>query len=127
MRGDMCGDDRFEVIEQAKKCLLENTNIKDSVKEMEVMDSFLFRCWQMGWLDKFKPNRYAIAKRSGKVIGKVIVLGKLRNVVHNTDSSTIVEDEFVLKLYGGELVNIPESLVGLTPISYEEYIGWKPC
>lgn len=55
--GDMCGDDRFEVIAKAKKALLESTNIEQSLKEMEVLDNFLFRCWQMGWLDKYDEKK----------------------------------------------------------------------
>ncbi len=53
-----CGDNRFEIIEKAKKHLINATNIKDSPEEMEVIDSILFRCWQMGWLDKYnnKPG-----------------------------------------------------------------------
>ena len=49
--GEICGDNRFEVIEEAKKRLLQSTNIESSPKEMEVLDDILFRCWQMGWLD----------------------------------------------------------------------------
>ena len=49
----MCGDNRFEIIAKAKAHLLEATNIDTSPKEMEVLDTFLFRCWQMGWLDKY--------------------------------------------------------------------------
>lgn len=49
--GGMCGDDRFEIIEAAKKRLIEATNIESSPDEMKVLDSFLFRAWQMGWLD----------------------------------------------------------------------------
>lgn len=52
--GDKCGDDRFEIIERAKVDLLTNTNICDSADELKVVDDFLFRCWQMGWLDKYK-------------------------------------------------------------------------
>lgn len=48
MCAEVCGDDRFEIIEAAKKDLIESTNIEGSPKEMEVLDSFLFRCWQMG-------------------------------------------------------------------------------
>lgn len=47
---DTCGDNRFEIIEKAKKDILESTNISDSESEMQVLDTFLFRCWQMGWL-----------------------------------------------------------------------------
>ena len=51
--GEICGDNRFEIIAKAKESLIENTNIKSSPKEMAVLDNFLFRCWQMGWLDKY--------------------------------------------------------------------------
>lgn len=51
--GDICGDNRFEIIERANEDLLENTNIHTSSDEMKVLDNFLFRCWQMGWLDKY--------------------------------------------------------------------------
>ena len=50
MSGEACGDNRFEIIEAAKKKLLESTNIESSPDEMKVLDSFLFRLWQMRWL-----------------------------------------------------------------------------
>lgn len=53
MSCDICGDNRFEIIERAKRSLIESTNIETSEDEMKVIDSFLFRCWQMGWLDKY--------------------------------------------------------------------------
>lgn len=46
----MCGDNRFEIITAAKAKLLNETNIESSPEEMKVIDQFLFRCWQMGWL-----------------------------------------------------------------------------
>ena len=49
----ICGDNRFEITAKAKQALIESTNIEISPKEMEVLDSFLFRCWQMGWLDNY--------------------------------------------------------------------------
>ena len=49
----ICGDNRFEIIDKAKEALLESTNIEASPEEMAVLDNFLFRCWQMGWLDKY--------------------------------------------------------------------------
>ena len=52
-----CGDDRFEIIEAAKKRLLKATNIESSPKEMEVLDSLLFRMWQMGWLPKLAEQK----------------------------------------------------------------------
>lgn len=53
---EVCVDDRFEIIEKAKQHLLDATNIETSQDEMKVIDSFLFRCWQMGWLDKYKER-----------------------------------------------------------------------
>ena len=50
---ETCGDNRFEIIEKAKEDILDATNISASQDEMKVLDSFLFRCWQMGWLDKY--------------------------------------------------------------------------
>ena len=48
-----CNDNRFEIIEKAKQDLLNSTNIESSKDEMEVIDNFLFRCWQMGWLNQY--------------------------------------------------------------------------
>lgn len=56
----MCNDNRFEVIGRAKEHLLEATNIDTSPDEMKVLDSFLFRCWQMGWLDRYDDKADAI-------------------------------------------------------------------
>lgn len=50
---EICGDNRFEVIAKAKEHLLDATNIDTSPKELEVLDDFLFRCWQMGWLGRY--------------------------------------------------------------------------
>ena len=47
---EICGDNRFQIIENAKQKLIQSTNIETSEKEMEVLDSILFRMWQMGWL-----------------------------------------------------------------------------
>ena len=63
---DICGDNRFEIIERAKKHLLDATNINTSADEMKVLDDFLYRCWQMGWLDKYDtddtPQTEAVVK-----------------------------------------------------------------
>lgn len=56
MCGEICSDNRFEIIDAAKKDLLESTNINTSPDEMKVLDNFLFRCWQMGWLDKYEKG-----------------------------------------------------------------------
>lgn len=52
--GVTCGDNRFEIIEKAKKHIIEATNIQTSEDEMKVLDTFLFRCWQMGWLKRYE-------------------------------------------------------------------------
>ena len=57
MCGEICGDNRFEIIEAAKKDILELTNISTDPDEMKVLDRFLFRCWQMGWLNKYEMQR----------------------------------------------------------------------
>lgn len=54
MSGEVCGDDRFELIAKAKARLLEATNIEMRPDEMAVIDNILFRCWQMGWLDQLR-------------------------------------------------------------------------
>ena len=35
---------------------MESTNIESSPEEMAVLNNFLFRCWQMGWLKKYEEN-----------------------------------------------------------------------
>lgn len=50
---EVAGDGRFEIIAKAKKALIDSTNIETSEDEMKVLDEILFRCWQMGWLDKY--------------------------------------------------------------------------
>lgn len=53
MTPEVCGDNRFEIIEKAKQAIIESTNIETSPEEMAVLDNILFRCWQMGWIDKY--------------------------------------------------------------------------
>ena len=63
---DICNDNRFEIIARAKKALLEGTNIETDEAEMKVIDNILFRCWQMGWLDRYDtadtPQTEAVVK-----------------------------------------------------------------
>lgn len=51
---EVCGDNRFEIIKRAKEDMIDSTNIESSADEMKVLDRFLFRCWQMGWLKKYE-------------------------------------------------------------------------
>ena len=54
MGAEICGDSRFLVIERTKKDLFESINIEIAPKEVEVIDSILFRCWQMGGLKEYE-------------------------------------------------------------------------
>jgi hypothetical protein len=56
--GKICGDNRFEIIAKAKEAIISSTNIKSSEDEMKVLDNFLFRCWQMGWLSRYDTENY---------------------------------------------------------------------
>lgn len=54
---EVCTDNRFEIIAKAKEALLDSTNIETSPDEMACLNSFLFRCWQMDWLDKYDDSK----------------------------------------------------------------------
>lgn len=51
-----CGDNKFRAIARAKEHLFQATNIAENKKELEVLDSFLLRCWQMGWLKQYEDG-----------------------------------------------------------------------
>ena len=53
---EICGDNRFEIIQKAKDALINGTNITSSPDEVKVLDSILFRAWQMGWLSQYEPD-----------------------------------------------------------------------
>ena len=55
--GEMITDNRFEIIAKAKQAILDGTNIETDEDEMKVLDNILFRCWQMGWLDKYDDTK----------------------------------------------------------------------
>lgn len=61
-----CGDNRFEIIAKAKEALLKETNIARDEQEMAVIDNILFRCWQMGWLDKYDDTKHSNSENIGK-------------------------------------------------------------
>ena len=47
----ICGDNRFEIIAEVKKRLIEGTNIESHPEELAQVNNILFRLWQ---LDYFK-------------------------------------------------------------------------
>ena len=55
-----CDDERFEIIAQAKKDIIEKTNIAENELSMELplLDGILMRVWQVGWLNK-KPAEWS--------------------------------------------------------------------
>lgn len=57
MSGEICNDNRFEIIAAYKKKLIECTNIETSPEEMSVIDNILFRFWQMNWLPTIPHGR----------------------------------------------------------------------
>lgn len=61
---DMCGDNRFKVIDRAKRAIIEGTNIESRPEEMAVLDSFIFRAWQMGWLWRYDYEGNATPENS---------------------------------------------------------------
>lgn len=62
---NICDGNRTATIEAAKTAMIKGTNIEDSPEEMKVLDSFLLRCWQMGWLDRYAPPRHFNALPKG--------------------------------------------------------------
>lgn len=56
MCGEMCTDNRFELIEKYKQKLIKSTNIEQSEAEMKVINDILYRFWQMGWLDELEES-----------------------------------------------------------------------
>lgn len=72
--GNVCTDERFDMIARVKSELMRSTNIETDKKEMEVIDNILYRFWQMGWLqlidceiaskNKYRDyNRYGAAEK----------------------------------------------------------------
>ena len=77
-----CCDDRFEIIKRAREHIIDATNIECRPEEMQVLDNFLFRCWQMGWL---KNDFHQLEKENAELESQIENLEKknseLKNVV----------------------------------------------
>ena len=67
MSGEICTDNRFEIIAAYKKKLIEGTNIQTRPEEMAVIDNILFRFWQMRWLPPIPHGRLIDASEKIKV------------------------------------------------------------
>ena len=82
---DICGDNRFELIEKYKKKLIEATNIETSPEEMNVLDDILLRFWQMGWLDKLEhsePQWIPCSKGLPKCEKEVLICTKKKSYIN---------------------------------------------
>lgn len=89
MDKERCSDNRFDIIEQAKKTIIARTNIESSPDEMKVLDNILFRCWQIGWLENY-----------GNTLD--IMLCRLPNMAPGNKEGTIVfdnEGDYIPNLY----------------------------
>ena len=100
---DMCGDNRFEIIAKAKADLLESTNIETDEAEMAVIDNILFRCWQMGWLDRYDRKTEPTISKMEQVDKDINVRSKepqteteiAKAIVHKMiDDAVIAEDAY---------------------------------
>ncbi|MBQ6800115.1 MAG: hypothetical protein IJP08_03285 [Bacteroidaceae bacterium] len=101
---NVCGDNRFGIIAKAKEAILESTNIDTDEDEMKVLDTILFRCWQMGWLDKYDdtkkqteriPAIEALSADAEQVTGK---LNKCDDSLFTDDTETCKEQKSKLDL-----------------------------
>lgn len=63
MGGDMCRDNRFDIIAAAKDDIIRTTDIETWPDEMAVLDSMLFRAWQMGWLKHYGADSSVVRVR----------------------------------------------------------------
>ena len=48
----VCGDNRFEIIAEVKKRLIEETNIESHPEELAQVDNILFRLWQLNYFNQ---------------------------------------------------------------------------
>ena len=101
MNGAICGDNRFEIIEKAKQAILEETNIKDDKAQMAELDSFLFRCWQMGWLKKYdQDNEGKTAERTKKEVIEKAVEWLSNNMFNSINNGVIINGYCVSDFIG---------------------------
>ena len=112
--GEICPDNRFELIEKYKKRLIEGTNIESNPEEMKVLDEIMFRCWQMGWLDHLeeKEKWTSITVKHPEDCSKVLCLTdkgmtyKAFFIIHGEDYEFCPEDERVKdsEIFDGKII-----------------------
>lgn len=118
---DMCNDNRFVLIEKYKQKLIEATNISDRQEEMGVIDSILFRFWQMGWLDKLEqpeqkwiPCSERLPKKSGDYLVTISfdISGEPVKEVYKNYFSVLSQKWLYYGEYVKAWIPLPESYKG---------------
>lgn len=99
---EQCSDNRFEVIEKAKKDLIESTNIEGAKDEMKVLDSFLFRAWQMGWLKQYDDTEEEIVPQEVKELSIELSIDDVLNKFNEELKQMNKRLDEQLKLLEGE-------------------------
>ena len=87
---EVCGDNRFDLIKKYKERLIEKTNIETAKDEMNVIDSILFRFWQMGWLDRLEADE---VPKDGMTPLEYKLIGVMHSVDKWLDGDELNQDE----------------------------------
>lgn len=103
---EICGDNRFEIIAKAKAHLLDATNIDTSEDEMKVLDSFLFRCWQMGWLDRYDRTTEPTISKMEQVEDETKTQMKTQNSNLTFEKRKCIDCNFLTYMFGKTWCNI---------------------
>lgn len=83
--------------------LLESTNINTDKEEMQVLDNFLFRCWQMGWLEKYEQPQVKCSRREWYQKGYQDGLNADKWIPFEQREADKEEKEHFLEHYGYEI------------------------
>lgn len=88
--------DEFYSMEDAKAA-----NIETSADEMKVLDSILYRAWQMNWLEKYNKE-----KEEAEIIAKKIIY----TILYNNDLIDKTNPSIDEMYYGDRLINMTQAL-----------------
>ena len=92
---ECCGDDRFEIIKRAREHIIDVTNIESRPEEMKVLDNFLFKCWQMGWLKndfhQLEKENAELKKQEEILLDRILTLQKTNGSL--TDKINVLESQ----------------------------------
>ena len=120
---ELCGDNRFELIKKYKEKLIEATNIETSKDEMDVIDSVLFRFWQMDWLDMLENYTVLKSEHNAAVTAldnSTKEFLKLHDDFQNLKSEQKIELEKSKKDVIREIVDIIDYITGAEYNNHDE-------